>query len=136
MVGHSMGGIIIRALLATKTLPGETLSRVGNIVQVVPPNHGSPIASRCYRCGIKFKALDQLSDIDGSFVTTLADPSPDFCMGILAASRDRVVPLANTPLEQTADYQVVKAGHTTILFRRRTIRLVGSFIQHSRFVER
>jgi triacylglycerol lipase len=132
-VGHSMGGIIIRSLLGNAMLPVESMERVGNVVQLVPPNHGSPIATRVYRRGIKFRALRDLADTEGSFVTALPDPSADFCMGILAASRDRIVPLANTPLQQATDYRVIPAGHTTILFRRSTVRLVGHFVQHGSF---
>lgn len=134
-VGHSMGGIIIRSLLASSAFPQDIANRVGNVVQLVPPNHGSPVAARFWRCGLRFRAFHELSTIAESAVTTLADPSDSFRMGILAAKRDRVVPLPNTRLKKAADYQIVKAGHTTILFKRRTIRLVGNFIQHGSFEE-
>jgi hypothetical protein len=133
LIGHSMGGIIVRSLLGSTGLSQDIASRVGNVVQLVPPNQGSPVAARFWRCGFRFRAFHELSDIAGSAVTTLPDPSGDFRIGILAAKRDRVVPLANTRLKQTADHQIVKAGHTTILFRRRTARLVGNFIQGGKF---
>lgn len=135
LVGHSMGGIVIRAMLSGSEFPDVVKQRVGRVVQLVPPNHGSPVATGFCRLGLGFQALQDLSDRHGSFVTGLPDPSGEYCMGILAASRDRVVPLENTHLTHAADHQVVRAGHTTILFRRRTQTLVGNFLRSGAFTE-
>lgn len=133
LVGHSLGSIVIRSVLGRGLLDSQQVAKVGRFVQIAPPNGGSPKAAFLYRWGLKLQPFQELSDTSQSYVTNLADPSEDFSVGILAASRDRVVPLQNTKLASYADYQVIKAGHTTILFRRQTRLLVGNFLQHGRF---
>jgi len=130
LVAHSMGGIITRLALAT-----NEFTKVRRIVMLGPPNAGSPVATKLSRyVGSICPALRQLSDDAESFVNML--PSLPHEVGIIAASRDRVVPIDNTQLKNQTDHVVVDSGHIGLLFRRPVFRQICGFLRNGQFLPR
>jgi dienelactone hydrolase len=128
IVGHSMGSIITRYVAAND--PPEKL---GRIVLLAPPNHGSPVARWLNRgFGYLYPSLDQLSDRPQSFVNRLEDQLDAPC-GVIAATRDRLVPVENTHLAGQDDHAQFKAGHTTMLFYCEVAEMVDRFLRTGRF---
>jgi hypothetical protein len=98
-----------------------------------PPHGGSRVAAKVARyVGWFCRPLEQLSDAADSFVNLLALPT-DCEIGIIAASRDRVVRVEHTMLPGQADHIVVDSGHTRMLFRADVAELVTSFLANGRF---
>lgn len=128
LVTHSMGSIIARSALAT-----NQFTRLGRIVMLGPPNGGSRVAARLGRfLGWLCRPLNQLSDAPNSLVNNLPEPK-DCEIGIIAASRDRVVHVDNTRLACQTDHIVVDSGHTSMLFRLEVADLVDRFLRQGRF---
>ena len=128
LVTHSMGCIVARYAFQ-QFLPRKTR----RIVMLAPPNKGSHVASSLSRyLGLVCKPLDQLRDTEGSFVKKL-EGVDRLEVGIIAASRDYVVPLSSTRVDWQDDHMVISAMHTDLLFRRETARQVHQFLQEGRF---
>lgn len=127
-VGHSLGCILIRYLLAHRGL------RAGRVVLLTPPNQGARAA-----------------DFFQPWLSWLMRPLPDLSVaaglaagltlvegvevGIIAGGTDRTVKLHETRLDGAADSAVVRCGHTSILLRRETRDLTVRFLQTGRFSE-
>ena len=125
-VGHSLGCILIRYLLAHRGL------RAGRIVMLTPPNQGARAA-----------------DIFQPYFSWLLRPLPDLSVaggipaglalaegvevGIIAAARDRTVKRQETRLDGAADSAVVPCGHTFIMMRRDAQDLTVRFLRTGRF---
>ena len=129
VVAHSMGAIITRTALT-----GVNVQKISRVVMLGPPNRGSPVAAKLSRVfGFICPSLLQLSDQSDSFVNGLSQLLP--CeVGIIAASRDRVVPIDNTHLHGQTDHVVVKSGHNGLLFRQVVHDHVDHFLRHACFV--
>lgn len=128
LVTHSMGGMVARCLLAD-----QPPDRIGRVVMLAPPNHGSPVARRLAPY-LRFfcRTLGELSDEPGSFVRRLAEPD-GFEIGIIAAAADAVVPLPNTRLACQRDHIVLPGRHGLLPLRRDTGRQVLAFLRTGQF---
>lgn len=131
LVTHSMGGIITRHALR-RFRP----QKLGRIVMLGPPNHGSKVA-RVLSHGLGFfcPPLAQLSDAPQSFVNSLPEPSPDELgeIGIVAAMHDRVVRVDSTRLAAERDFRTVPSGHTSMLFRKDVAQAAAHFLLNGQF---
>jgi pimeloyl-ACP methyl ester carboxylesterase len=128
IVGHSMGSIITRYIVAN-----DPPDKLGRIVLLAPPNHGSRVARWLNRgFGYLYPSLDQLSDRPESFVNGLVGNLGVPC-GVIAATRDRMVSLESTHLAGQDDHAQFKAGHTTMLFYCEVAEMVDRFLQTGRF---
>ncbi len=128
VVAHSMGSIITRAMLAT-----NQFNKLHRIVMLAPPHRGSRVATTMAPwLGSILPPLHQLSDSPSSAVNQLQDPT-NIEIGVIAASRDRVVAVQNTHLSTEADHTVVNYGHTSMLFRREVSQLVIRFLDRGKF---
>ena len=126
VVGHSLGAIIsVRA-----TTP--PISGVGRVVQISPPNQGSPIA-RTFEgvLGEWVVPIKELSDRGGGPLPK--DTLPGTPTGIIAAADDVMVPLACTELEGAVDRIVLPGSHTFVFWRKRTQQEILHFLLHERF---
>ncbi|TWU00079.1 Alpha/beta hydrolase family protein [Botrimarina colliarenosi] len=142
LVVHSMGGIVTRCALREELPPN-----LGRVVQIAPPNRGSHMATRLAvdsghpvwdRLVVRphrFLAptLVELIDAPDSFVNRLGPVPPGIELGILAASRDRVLYPEQTHLEGARDHQTVEGWHTGILWKRETAELVARFLRTGAF---
>lgn len=129
LVTHSMGGVLTRVAL------GEFRPAcLGRVVMLGTPNQGShaarklaPVLGRiCY-------PLVQLSDSPDSAIHQYNIPD-DVSIGIIAASRDRVVDVEATHLSVESDHFVVPTGHGRMLFRSDVAKHVGHFLRSGVFV--
>jgi pimeloyl-ACP methyl ester carboxylesterase len=128
LVTHSMGSILARV-----ALDAHHFDKLGRVVMLGPPHRGSRVARKLARVlGWLCRPLKQLSDHPSSFVNSLAEPR-GYEIGIIAASRDRVVRIEDTRLDAQTDHVIVNAGHTSMLFRQEVVALVDCFLQSGLF---
>jgi pimeloyl-ACP methyl ester carboxylesterase len=142
-VGHSMGNLLIRMVLAND-LPG-----LGRVVMIAPPNQGSFMAQRLedldiYRW-IFGPAGQQLPADNRLFFENLPIPNCEF--GIVAGGRgtesgfnpllegdnDGTVRVEETKLPGAADSTVVNSTHTLILFDPETVEQTIHFLKSGSF---
>ncbi len=144
-VTHSMGGLVVRHLLARD---GEWKRRieVHRIVLIAPPNRGSAIARLlkdvpAYRL-IYGKAGQQLTPAEVSRAPGLEHPFAIIAGGkgdgigfnpLLPGDDDGTVGLAETRLEGAADFLVVPEIHALISNHQETIRATINFLTRGRF---
>lgn len=144
-VTHSMGGIVLRRMLATQKLP-----RLGRAVLIAPPNHGSPVADFLRR-ELLYEwyfgpAGQQLGT--GADSVPLALPPADFDVGVIAGRvsldpwfdpllegpHDGKIAVAATRLAGMRDFVVVPYGHTFIHRCRAVHELALNFLRSGCFL--
>jgi len=125
-VGHSLGGILIRYLLAHRGL------RAGRVVLLTPPNQGARAADffQPYVSWL-LRPLPDLS-VGGGVPASLALPQ-GVEIGLIAGASDRTVSLHETRLDGAADTAVVPCGHSFIMMRRDAQDLTVRFLRTGRF---
>jgi pimeloyl-ACP methyl ester carboxylesterase len=154
LVGHSMGNIIIRRYLAGNDSPDHGWRpdrRIGRIVMIAPPNHGSIEATRLAN-NIVFKKVfgeagQQLGVGWEELERRLATPKTEFGiiaggMGnrvgfspfILPGDDDGRITVETTRLEGASDFIVVSSLHETIGNDPRTFAYTLAFLTHGYFV--
>jgi hypothetical protein len=150
LVTHSLGGILVRACLA---LPAAAAwrHRVGRVVMLAPPNHGSDVAERLRR----LRAFRRLVGPAGEELGTGADgvparlgaPPAGVSVGVIAGARgtsplfgrwlprpnDGKVSVASARLPGMADFRVVRRGHTFLMLAPEVHAAVFAFLAHGRF---
>jgi pimeloyl-ACP methyl ester carboxylesterase len=143
-IGHSMGGLIARAL-ATRLQP----PRIGRMVMLGTPNGGSELADFCSAWPVLRPILGHaepalITRRDHPAIAALA--APDYPVGIIAGDRPlakllRVLPpphdgkvsVAATHLEGEADHIVLPVSHVLMPFDRRVGRQALHFLQSGKF---
>ncbi|QDU75558.1 Alpha/beta hydrolase family protein [Bremerella volcania] len=129
-VTHSMGGIILRAVLADMHW-----RRPGRLVMLAPPNHGSRVAALAAR-GLHYlcPALSDISTSPDSLVHRL--PMVDSLdTGVIAGTQDILVHLESTYIENQVDHVLVPCGHNRILRHPESLREILHFLRTGRFSE-
>ncbi|HEX2077395.1 MAG TPA: alpha/beta fold hydrolase [Longimicrobium sp.] len=127
-VGHSLGTVIIRCMLAHAPPP-----RAGRVVMLAPPNQGAAAADRWARwIGWAMPYVRELGTMAGSPARSLALPD-GVEAGIIAGAWDGKVRVAETRLAGARDHVVVRAFHSFLMNRRDVHRLVDRFLRHGRF---
>jgi pimeloyl-ACP methyl ester carboxylesterase len=130
LVTHSMGGIVARAALDL-----YRPRKLGRVVMLAPPNHGSFVATRAAGTFGRFlKPVIELSTAVDSLVNTLPMP-PDLDLGVIAAEHDALVAEASTRPDAPHDFVALPTWHTGLLFSRETADLVAGFLATGRFSE-
>ncbi len=144
-VTHSMGGLIVRRLLAADA-DWQRRLRVGRIVMIAPPNQGSRVAARLkdfplYQ-GLLGKAGQQLVP-ESVIGTPLLRPEFGIIAGgkgdgrgynpLLPGDDDGTVTVAETTLEGAKDILVVPEIHAAITGHPRTVRATVNFLKFGRF---
>lgn len=128
VIGHSLGSILARAVLAEQELP-----EVKRLVMVCPPNRGSHVA-RLVGPYLRWLSplVEDLSDDAGSPVNRLPTRISAE-VGVIAAQSDRVVPESHTHLASEVDHIVLPGMHGDLIFRHRVADQIESFLVHGKF---
>ena len=129
-VGHSLGNIVIRWVVAHRPPP-----RLGRIVMLAPPNQGSDLADRLAgRLSWLMKPLPELTTGEQSTARALPPPG-GVEFGIIAARRDSRVEVVRTHLEGQTDHVIVPGGHTFVMARPDVRCLTIRFLRTGSFTE-
>ncbi len=145
-VTHSMGGIIVRALVAR-----ERPARLGRVVMLSPPNRGTEIvdelkANPLFRWGAG-PAAQELGT--GSDSTPVRLGPADFELGVITGDRslnpigswliqgddDGTVAVESAKIEGMADFLLVDENHTFIMRSQSVAREIIFFLRNGRFSE-
>jgi hypothetical protein len=144
-VTHSLGGIIVRQLSATKAV-----SEFGRVVMLAPPNHGSEVVDALGDWYL-FQALNGPAGLElGTSATSLPQSlgAAKFSVGVIAGDRsinwmlsmiipgtdDSKVSIESARLEGMQDFVVVHASHPFLMNDREVIEQTIHFLSRGRFV--
>jgi len=146
-VTHSLGGILVRALIA-----GNRPANLGRVVMLSPPNKGSEavdyFGDYVFFEKIFGPAAAQLGTTPESFPNRLGPA--DFELGIITGDRtidpisswiipgadDGKVAIERTKLEGMADFMVIHVSHAFIMEDQKVVDEVIHFLQHGRFMHK
>ncbi len=127
-VTHSMGGILARGALHY-----GSVDKVRRLVMLAPPNSGSqltrfPLGPFAY-CVPSIADLIETAD---SLPNRFKTPA-HIEVGIIAAARDPIVPIANTILAGQRDHRIVPTTHFRLPRDETTLSMVACFLEHGLF---
>ncbi len=147
-VGHSMGGLVIRALIRRQRPPN-----LGRVVMLGTPNAGSEVADfvdswpvlrpilgqaapalvtrRCMEVATQLGPVDYPLGIIAGEWSMLATPFSRLFPG----PHDGKVSIASTWLPEAADHIILPLPHTMLLYHPDAHREVRHFLLHGRFSE-
>ncbi len=125
---HSMGGILARYALHVKNSP-----KTHRIVMLAPPNTGSPLTRISLGPFARFfPAISQLSEAPDSLPNRLSIPN-HIEVGIIAASSDFIVRVANTILPNQRDHCVIPTTHFALPHHTDALHKSLNFLATGRF---
>lgn len=145
-VGHSMGGLVLRALLAS-----DRPDNLGRVVMLGTPHGGSELADLLHRLHLHPVVLNRA----GPVLRTWRDSSTeallgkvDYPLGIVAGDRpfnahiprfvfrapnDGKVSVAATHCSGQSDHLVLPVAHTAMIYSRPVAQQVVHFLRHGAF---
>lgn len=141
-VGHSLGGLLVRAYLGENTIPG-----LGKVILLGSPNKGTPIVDDLQGkwvlelAGDMAKALG--TDDSTGFLASLK--APTYPLGVIAGVADAgrseeipgdddgLVPLESTKVEGMRDFIVLPVSHMDMRKDEATFAQILSFLKDSKF---
>jgi triacylglycerol lipase len=143
-VTHSMGGIILRQYLTQ-----HTITNLGRVVMLAPPNHGSKLAdklkSRAFsrwvlgpagcELGTSAKDLPQrLGPVNFPLGVIAGDVSLNpFFSRVLSAPDDGKVSVESAKITGMSDFAVVHSSHTWMMWNSQTLRYILTFLKEGNF---
>lgn len=140
-IGHSLGGLVARELLARKD-EWRTKIDAKQLIMLGTPNNGARIADMM--SGLKiFHTIAGPSGQDVRPDNTQSLPIPDIPTYIIAGGRgtvtgfnpllgednDGIVTVSETKVEGMADFRMVNVIHTTIMDHPETLQAILDFIE-------
>ncbi len=149
-VAHSMGGLIVRALLA-KDHEWYSRLELGNIVNIASPHGGSFVADLvseqpqfnglfewvCGRAGydLTTKGAGELPPVKVPIGVMIGGTGNKLGLNPLAGQdNDVVVSRDSAQIELAADFIQVKGSHTLMLWGRQTVKQAIYFIENGQFL--
>jgi triacylglycerol lipase len=143
-VTHSLGGILLRQYLVH-----HTITNLGRVVMLAPPNHGSKLADSLRRrvlgrwilgpagCELGTAANDlpqRLPPIGFSLGVIAGDVSLNpFFSNVLEAPDDGKVSVESTKIAGMNDFVAVHSGHTWMMWRSQTLHYILAFLREGKF---
>jgi pimeloyl-ACP methyl ester carboxylesterase len=143
-VTHSLGGILLRQYLAH-----HSISKLGRVVMLAPPNHGSLVVDSLRRRAWGRWILGPAGCELGTGTNDLPQrlPPVDFCCGVIAGDvsfnpifssvldspDDGKVSVKSTEVAGMSDSVVVHSSHTWMMWRGQTLRYVMNFLHQGNF---
>lgn len=150
LVGHSMGGLVIRAWFGLEQSQEVRETRIGKVVMMGTPNHGAEMADFFAKFPpyqwVMGQAGQQLRTTDE---TIRSLPIPTVPFGIIAGARgtqskgynpllegddDGTVTVASTHLEGATDFYTYPALHMFLMRDQRSIDAVSHFLRKGTFL--
>lgn len=142
-VGHSLGGLLARTLIA-RARP----DRLGRLVMLGPPNQGSAIADRLSRFPHYRRLLGPAALALGR-ATVPRFPDPDYPIGVIAGTRsvdpvgwlmlerpnDGRVTVAATRIPGLTNHRVMPVSHALMMNHPAVIAATARFLATGRFAE-
>ena len=128
-VTHSMGGIVVRSALHSQDIP-----KVQRLVMLAPPNRGSHL-TRVSLGPFAWSSppIAELTEAPASPPNRLLI-SARVEVGVLAAARDVIVPVANTLLPNQRDHRILPTSHFRLPTHDGAILQVLSFLSSGEFL--
>jgi len=144
-VTHSLGGLVVRRLLARARDPWRSCMAVNALVMTAPPSQGSRMADILqYAPPVNLILWRGLFDARTKAVADLA--APDVPFGIVAAGNGRrgwnpllagdddgIVSVTETRLDGAAGWMRVDGIHSFVMTHPATIGAVKHFLKYQRF---
>lgn len=143
-VTHSLGGILVRYYFQD-----NTISNLGSIVMLSPPNKGSEVAdylkdTKLYQwvtgpagqqLGTNSDSLpNRLEAIDATIgVITGENTSDPWFSTLIPGKDDGKVSVERAKLDEMSDFLVVESGHTFIMRNRLVINQIKYFLKNGKF---
>jgi pimeloyl-ACP methyl ester carboxylesterase len=142
-VGHSLGGLLVRAYLADKPV-----KNLGRVVLIGSPSQGTPVVDS-YQDHWWMKLAGPTANALGTGNTSFPKslPPPDYALGVIAGKVERVidfpsipgdddglVPVESTRVEGMKDFVVVKAGHAMLRYNELAAEQAIAFLKFGQFL--
>ena len=143
-VTHSLGSIIVRYYLAE-----HDVDNMGRFIMIAPPNHGSLWGKKLVKRLPFFKYILGIAGKEVQHSPGSRLPKPPPCeFGIIAGGtgnrwglnplipgdNDATICVAETRLEGMKEHILVKGQHTLLLFQKRVINNIISFLGTGKFI--
>lgn len=141
-VGHSLGGLMIRAYLE-----GTKVKNLGRVVLIGSPNKGTPLVDQYQdTCWMKMLGPMTLALNTGgqSFPNSLADPY--YPVGVIAGvsegfnnediipgKDDGIVPLKSAEVNNMTDIIIIATSHSMMRYDSEVASQTIEFLKHERF---
>lgn len=142
-VGHSLGGLLIRAYLQT-----NRVDALGRVVLIGTPNQGSKLVDRFRDTGL----LSLLGPTTAALGTDSASlpgrlPAPYYPVGVIAGvnrgewndhllpgADDGLISVDSTRLEGMSDFIEIESGHSRMRYNKDVARQAIEFLRTGRFL--
>ena len=130
-IGHSLGNIVIRWVLAERMQ--TPFDKLGRVVMLAPPNQGARLADH-FAPWLSWLSQPLPDLTTGSDSAARSIPTPQGVqIGIVAGSLDHTVRIDETYLRGQTEQVVVPAGHTFIMRKPLVQRLAIRFLRNGSF---
>jgi pimeloyl-ACP methyl ester carboxylesterase len=143
-VTHSLGGILVR-----QYLQHHTISNLGRVVMLSPPNHGSEVVDLLKDYTIyqfvlgpaaqqlgtdKDSLTEQLGPVKGEIgiITGVSSSDPWFSP-VIPGDDDGKVSVESAKLDEMSDFMTVPNGHTFIMRDETVIKQILHFLKEGMF---
>ncbi len=125
---HSFGGIMARYAMEL-----HKFQKLHRMVMLAPPNRGSHLTK--YSLGPFARFLPAIAELSNSSdsLTNRLPCNPNIDVGIIAASHDFIVKVANTTLPTQSDHCTVRGTHFQLPYMDDVLSMAIEFLSHGSF---